>query len=247
MKKSLLFAMALGVAFASCSEKEVPLYDTDNANFIEFVAPTEDTASFSFMFHPEVAAGGAYDLAIPVKILGQAKNVDREYKVIVVDSLTSATEGKHFSMPEKFVFRAGLFVDTLFVKLYRTADLKTDVVSLGVRIENSKDFFAGQVDFRESIWFINDSFAQPAWWTTYATDRYNSVEYIFLGEYSDKKYELLIQVTGVSDWTDLSDDERRMLALQFKRWLAAEDAAGRTVYEDTEGAEPVRMEVSVLG
>jgi hypothetical protein len=38
-----------------------------------------------------------------------------------------------------------------------------------------------------------------------------------------------------------------MLALQFKRWLAAEDAAGRTVYEDTEGAEPVRMEVSVLG
>jgi hypothetical protein len=133
------------------------------------------------------------------------------------------------------------------VKLYRTADLKTDVVSLGVRIENSKDFFAGQVDFRESIWFINDSFAQPAWWTTYATDRYNSVEYIFLGEYSDKKYELLIQVTGVSDWTDLSDDERRMLALQFKRWLAAEDAAGRTVYEDTEGAEPVRMEVSVLG
>jgi exodeoxyribonuclease-5 len=90
MKKSLLFAMALGVAFASCSEKEVPLYDTDNANFIEFVAPTEDTASFSFMFHPEVAADGAYDLAIPVKILGQAKNVDREYKVIVVDEVSMA-------------------------------------------------------------------------------------------------------------------------------------------------------------
>ena len=240
--------MALGLAFASCSKEEVAVYDTEGSNFIEFVAPTEDTASFSFMFHPSVAAGGAYDLAIPVKILGQAKNYDREYKVIVVDSLTSAKEGTHFAMPEKVVVRAGNFVDTLIVKLFRTADLKTSVVSLGIRIENNSEFYAGQVAYRESIWFINDSFAKPAWWTDYATDRYNSVEYIYLGTYSDKKYELLIQVTGVSDWTDLSNDERRILALQFKRYLAAEHAAGRTVYEDELNAgQRVRMEVTVLG
>ena len=239
--------MALGVAFAACSKEEVPLYDTENVHFIEFVAPTEDTASFSFMFHPEVAAGGAYDLAIPVRILGQRQDRDREFTVTVVDSLTSATEGKHFSMPEKLVFRAGLFEDTMYVKLHRTADLKTVKVTLGIRIENSNDFYAGQSSNRESIWVISDQIAQPAWWTTYATDRYESVEYMFLGEYSDKKYGLLIEVTGVSDWTDLSTDERRVLALQLKRYLAAQHAAGNTVYEDTDGAEPVRMEVAVMG
>jgi hypothetical protein len=242
MKKSLLFAMALGVAFAACSKEEVPLYDTENVHFIEFVAPTEDTATFSFMFHPEVEAGAAYDLAIPVKILGQANAKDREYKVTVVDSLTSATEGTHFTMPEKFVFRAGLFEDTLFVKLHRTADLKTVKVTLGLRIENNNVFYAGQTTYRESIWVISDQISQPAWWTTYATDRYESVEYMFLGEYSDKKYGLLIEVTGVSDWTDLSTDERRVLALQLKRYLAK-----NIVYEDVESAEPVRMTVTVMG
>ena len=93
MKKSLLFAMALGLAFSACSKEDVPLYDTENANFIEFVGASEDTTAFSFMFHPEVAAGGTYDLAIPVKILGLAKDKDRTYTVTVVDTLKT-TDGE---------------------------------------------------------------------------------------------------------------------------------------------------------
>ena len=240
MKKSLLFAMALGLAFVACSEEEVPLYDTENSNFIEFVNPTEDTTAFSFMFHPEVAAGGAYDLAIPVKILGQAKDFDREFKIIVVDTLTSATAGTHYTMPEKFVFRAGLFEDTVYIKLHRTADLKTDKVTLGLRIVNNDEFMAGLFDYRESIWVINDAIAQPAWWTSTISNTY-------LGSYSDKKYALLIEVTGVSDWTNLTDFEMRYQALRLKRYLAKEDAEGRTVYEDVESAEPVKMTVRVKG
>ncbi len=240
MKKSLLFAMALGLAFSACSKDEVPLYDTENANFIEFVGASEDTTAFSFMFHPEVAAGGTYDLAIPVKILGLAKDKDRTYTVTVVDTLTTAEAGKHYTMPETTVFRAGMYEDTLYVKLHSTADLKTNVVSLGIRIENNSEFFAGQPDYRESIWHISDKIAQPEWWNSNVTN-------YFLGYYSDKKYELLIQVTGVSDWTELDDSQRRVLAIQLKRYLASEHAAGRTVYEEAEGAEPVRMEVWVMG
>ena len=120
--------------------------------------------------------------------------------------------------------------------------MKTVKVTLGLRIENYNVFYAGQTTYRESIWVISDQISQPAWWTTYATDRYNSVEYVFLGEYSDKKYGLLIEVTGVSDWTDLSTDERRVLALQLKRYLAK-----NIVYEDVESAVPVRMTVTVMG
>ena len=132
MKKSLLFAMALGLAFSACSKEEVPLYDTENANFIEFVGASEDTTAFSFMFHPEVAAGGTYDLAIPVKILGLAKDKDRTYTVTVVDTLTTAEAGKHFTMPETTVFRAGMYEDTdnlLVVGVSDGSEVKSDGVN----------------------------------------------------------------------------------------------------------------------
>ena len=278
MKKMLLFAMALVLAFSACSKEDVPLYD-DNANFIQFADANTDTVMFSFMFHPTVEANGEYELAIPVKILGLARDNDRAYKVSIIESMpaevdvvvfdsinpetmdsvfrtekqtinvpaTTAEEGKHFVMPENPVFRAGLYDDTLRVKLYRTADLQDVKVRLGIRIENNDEFFAGQPEYRECYVYIMDMLTHPAWWTYYEDEGYESVQMVFLGDYSDKKYALLIEVTGVSDWTDLSYDERRMLALQFKRYLSAQKAAGNTIYEDSDGAEPEEMTVQVLG
>ena len=252
MKKMLLFAMALVLAFSACSKEEVPLYDTENANFIQFVTPNTDTSELSFMFYPTVASGAAYDYAIPVQILGLAKDKDREYKVVVVDSLTTATEGKHFVMPEKTIFRAGLYQDTLFIKLYRTEDLLSTKVRLGVRIEYSNDFFVGEQTYLEKILIFSDMLARPAWWTPYikpnGSKDQQSVEYTLLGTYSDKKYLLLMEVTGIGDWTDLSTDERRLQALQLKRYLEAQEAAGTPVYEDElEAGQPVKMYVNVMG
>ena len=238
--------MALVLAFSACSEEDVPLYDS-NANFIQFANANTDTVMFSFMFHPTVEANGEYELAIPVKILGLPRDRDRAYKVTIVDTLTTAEEGKHFVMPENPTFHAGLFDDTLRVKLYRTADLKDVKVRLGIRIENNDEFYAGQTEYRECVMYIMDMLTRPAWWTYYAEEGYDAVQMVFLGDYSDKKYALLIEVTGVTDWTDLSYDERRMLALQLKRYLSAQKAAGNTIYEDSDGAEPEEMTVEVLG
>ena len=241
MKKSLIFSMALGLAFAACSKEEVPIYDADKSNFILFTNPEESYSVFSFSFHPEVEAGAAYEIAIPIEIMGMTKDYDREYKVSIVDTMTTAKQGTHFTLPEKCVFRAGQFDDTLFVKLYRVADLKTTEVCLALRLENSSDFIAGQPEYRTNIIYINDKISQPEWWNS-------SVNQYFLGYYSDKKYELLIKVTGVSDWTDLSDGERRVYALQLKRYLAKEKAEGRTVYEEPDETGYVEeMTVKILG
>ena len=237
MKKLLLFAMSLGFAFTACSKEEVELFDTKNTNYIQFVDASTDTSAFSFMFHPEVADGGSYDLAIPVKILGLAHDVDREFKIEVIAEATSA-ETKHFALPESFVMRAGMYEDTVFIKLYRTPDLKTSEVSLGIRIIDNAKFLAGVYDYRERHWVISDKIAQPEWWNSTVVSTY-------LGSYSDKKYDLLIRVTGVSDWSELSADEMRFMALQLKRYLAAENAAGRPVYEDAAGTE--LMNVTVKG
>ncbi len=241
MKKSLILSMALGLAFTACSKEEVPIYDAEKSNFILFTYPEESYSIFSFSFHPEVEANGSIEIAVPIEIMGMAKDYDREYKVTVVDTMTTAKQGVHFELPEKCIFRAGQYVDTLFVKLYRKADLKTEELKFALRLENSSDFYAGQPEYRTNLFYINDMMSQPEWWDS-------SVNNYFLGYYSNKKYELLIRVTGVSDWTGVSDGERKVLALKLKRYLAAEKAAGRTVYEEPDEMGQVEeMSVKVLG
>ena len=99
---------------------------------------------------------------------------------------------------------------------------------------------------------FSDMLARPAWWTPMLLEngRYdqNSVEYVYLGLYSDKKYLLLMEVTGVGDWTDLDDSERRIQALKLKRYLEKMKAEGNTVYEDSySGGVPEEMSVQVMG
>ena len=105
--------MALGLAFTACSKEEVPIYDAEKSNFILFTYPEESYSIFSFSFHPEVEANGSIEIAVPIEIMGMAKDYDREYKVTVVDTMTTAKQGVHFELPEKCIFRAGQYVDTL--------------------------------------------------------------------------------------------------------------------------------------
>lgn len=241
MKKSLIFTMALGLAFAACSEEKVPIYDADNANFVIFTYAEEDSSTFSFSFHPEVAADGAFELGIPVEIMGMAKDYNREYTVKVDEKRSTAKLGTHFELPEKCVFRAGMYIDTLVVKLYRKAELKDTSLRLVLTLDNSKDFYAGQLEYRTNVVYINDKISKPEWWTS-------SVTSYFLGYYSDKKYDLIIRVTGQSDWSNFSDGEKRYYALIFKRYLAKEKAEGRTIYEEPdETGFAEEMDVNVLG
>ncbi len=53
--------------------------------------------------------------------------------------------------------------------------------------------------------------ARPGWWTT-------TVETNFLAKYSDNKYRLFIEATGIADMTGLSETEQRAYAIIFRRF-----------------------------
>ena len=73
------------------------------------------------------------------------------------------------------------------------------------------------------------------------------MEDVFLGRYSIPKFQKLIDVTGVGDWAGKTYDERRALALKFKRELLRLRYAG-TPYPDEElGLDDMSLDVPVLG
>ncbi len=55
--------------------------------------------------------------------------------------------------------------------------------------------------------------AQPGWWTATVTNN-------FLDKYSDAKYRLFIEATGISDMTGLAETEQRAYAIIFRDFLA---------------------------
>ncbi|MBO5874426.1 MAG: DUF4843 domain-containing protein [Rikenellaceae bacterium] len=246
MKKLFILTMIIGLAFVSCSKESVPFYDVDNSHFVMFDTDIEDTVEFTFMFHPEVEIGKAFEQAIPVSIMGQASDRDREFKIEAFElnneagTLNFAKAGTHFELPEKCVIRAGQFQDTIYVKFFRREDMKTTNYFFAIKIVENNEFKPGQEAYCVNCFYISDKIAKPAWWSTFQST--------YLGTYSDKKFELLIKVTGQSDWENFSAGEARYYAVMFKRWLATEKAAGRTVYEEADEAGNAKeMTVNVLG
>ena len=61
------------------------------------------------------------------------------------------------------------------------------------------------------VWF-NNLIKAPLWWD-------KEVEDIFLGEWSQEKFEILVQVTGVFSFEGLSATEKRKYSLQLKEYI----------------------------
>ncbi len=99
-----------------------------------------------------------------------------------------------------------------------------------------KTFFAGPFEFRFANIIFSDMVSKPSWWDDDVTDFY-------LGEYSEKKFKLFMEVTKVGDLSDSNESEIRSYAIIFKYYLIKEKEEGRTVYEE-DGSE---MNVSVIG
>lgn len=230
--KTYIFLIA-GFVFllSGCQKTELTVYGTDN--YIQFSNLVKDSVTFPFLFYPgedEVL------FPVPVELAGQSLSANMAYKLVVDEKYSTAIAGFHFDLPDNIVFHAGKYKDTCLIKLIRTPDLKTTEVKLVLRLEGNENFKLGQQDYSMMIIRINDRLVKPEWWN-------NRVTTYYLGNYSDLKYELFIQETGVADFTGKSESELRTYALKFKYYLQKEKQAGRVVKEK-DGKE---MEVKVLG
>lgn len=214
MNKIIIIVLAI-ITFFSCQEEKLEAYSGDN--YIYFTKSNTDSITFSFAYDATLTKT---TVNIPVEIISGIRDFDREYKVIFLADESTAVEGQHFTaLIGEQTIKAGNIVDTLRLEVMKTDDIDDSVVEAVFQIVDSKDFRAGFPSHSKARVQITNKLVQPQWWDNWHVSS-------GLGDYSNKKYRLFIQVTGEFDLDyknreDLDYSEMRTLLLQFKRWLEA--------------------------
>lgn len=229
LRNYLIIFTALVLA-QSCKRDDIMLYDGDN--YVQFKKSFEDSSLFSFLALPSTNESVT---PVVLELVGKPEDRDRNYKITVVKDASTATTA-HYALPATFTLKANKIVDTCWITVKKTPDIAIKPVRLVLAIESTGDLKYGQVEYSVAIINISNAVAKPDWWDFNVTNN-------FLGDYSDKKFTLFIQVTGRSDIDPTNTTEVRNYTLLFKNYLLREKDAGRTVYE-ANGSE---MTVALIG
>lgn len=221
-KKYIILVLLAGlVALASCKEEEILKFG--NQRYLHFKEPFEKTAyRFSFATAPGVSE---HTIKIPLSLIGKTLEESKEYKLEVVKDgkMPSTISNASFSLPKTTLFRNLAVEDTLAVKLVNTDELKTEKL-LHLRILENEEFKLGPVEYRSAYIYVSNVLSQPDWWNEEMTK-------VFLGKYSDIKYQNFIIATRVTDLKEAQLAKIKAVVHQFVYYLKNLDAQGKTLYE----------------
>lgn len=197
----LFFAFAVLLATASCKKSELTSYEQEDMIYIykEAFNAKRDSTVYTFA----IRSGSLLidTVKVPVRIMGNASNVDREVKLAVVTNATTAIEGTHYSLLT-YTIPAGAFSANLPVLVKRTPDMKTQMFTLWLEVIESKDFKPGVPKSAVAGNFagaglqymikISDFLVKPSNWDSQLTSAF--------GTFSQVKYKFIIDVTGKTEF-----------------------------------------------
>lgn len=231
MNKLYLLFLLVVLTTYGCSQQDIPTYDDLTSDrYVYFNRAESDSTETSFFFFP-----GQDEIRYPIAVRCTGAGLkDETFKLAVVEKYTTAPPDT-YEIPLDPVMRAGRGIDTCWMTFKKTDLLNTTKVRLVVQLEESDDFLVGRTEYRVAIFWFHNIIAKPAWWDSNFATRY-------MGNYSDKKYQLFLDVVNV-DLTGANDSAKRHYSLIFKKYLKDRKEAGDTVYEK-DGTE---MTVNVLG
>lgn len=187
MKKAkfILYMAVAGFIFlqVSCKKDEITSFSANSA--VNFIGKTVD---YSFLGNPE----NEYIQEVPVEIIGDAADHDREFNVVVVnDESTTAAVDQYQIIGG--IIKAGEFKGKLSVKLINSDELNATKVNLKVRLVDSEDFRAGNVETREFIIGWTNLIVLPTPWTYYGA--------FFSTSSSLNAYRIIVETTGLKTLT----------------------------------------------
>lgn len=156
IKIYLSFLLVL-VIFSGCQKEEITSFQAPGAVNFDRMANLYNV-QYSFLTNP----ANEYLQEIPVQIIGNPVDQDRTFKVEVVrDSLTTATDDQ-FEIVGGTV-KAGEFNGKLTIRLLKSPVLDNSMVSLKLKLVDSEDFKAGNVEAREFVVSWTNKVIVPVW------------------------------------------------------------------------------------
>lgn len=205
MKTKIILGLLL--LLSACDERQMETYENDAYLYFETTIE-KDSIFYTFGYNPGV---NEIDIPLEVHLIGRPGDADRELK-LAIDTLLTTASPADYRLPEHPVFRKGLPMDTIYVRLLNTERLTRQTVTLVVKLVSNEYFTTGPAGNLRAKIVYNNIAAQPKWWD-------EVIERVYLGKYSEAKFREFIIATGVSDLTNLHESKIRALALQFKYYL----------------------------
>ena len=239
LSAGLCIAMAL---FASCKKENISTYSgSTSVYFTNNYRNSIDTGTVTFSY--SLSDVKDMVIAIPVSVMGLNADMERQIKVVVADSST-AQAGVHYEiLPETFKIRPGLLIDTLKIKVYRTADLQVAPVSIVLQLKTNDHFntdmqnlitnklTGSSYSFVQYRLMLNDILSKPRYWLVSS-----------MGNFSRKKVYLTAAVLGLqlTDMFDVLLNNPSSLAgpsqsywgRTMQIYLNQQKAAGTPVYDE---------------
>ena len=205
----------------ACNEDQIDVFG--DQNYIHFKQESKKVYRFSFATVPGT---DEYEYKIPMTLIGKALSEDKEYGIQVVtegaELVTTATEAS-YQLPQSLIFKKNVYEDTLRLTFTNNAELSQEKL-LVLKVVDNDNFKVGPIKNQTAVIYLSNYLVQPDWWDEDMTN-------IFLGEYSDIKYQQFILATGITDMSQMTSLQVTAYVSTFVYYLRALDEQGTPVYE----------------
>lgn len=196
MKNASLVLLAM-IMLSACKKDKMLLFN-EKAGISFYYMSGLGADSTNFSFANQIQQKLRDTLFVQMRVMGPAADHPREIEVKALPA-TTAKEGVNFILP-KITLPADSLTVAYPIILINTDDLKTNTYHLEVAVSENKDFVqgaVGQADVTtESIPVykinFNNQLIEPDYWDYIAG---------YFGDYSNVKYQFMIEVCGFSDFT----------------------------------------------
>lgn len=202
----ILFVAAFSFVQIGCKKDQMLSYDFGSGIAIYKKAITEglDSMTVSFAVMNEDVVSDT--IAIPVRILGQISNIERQINYSVVTDSTTASAANYELLPA--TIPANSYEGVLLVKLNKTDDLSTKEARIWIALKDSEHFKVGPKEQANYLIKLNNYLTKPSSWQD-----------VRFGEYSQAKYGLIIRETGYSNFTGLHPEVLLFIVAKCRNYL----------------------------
>lgn len=236
MKNILLAGVMayMGISLLISCQEEGLVVNGNDISYINFNKDlTKDTTRISFEIYPLEEGMDVKIAEVPVEvaIFGKIQEKDLEF-TISLDENMSTLPASQCILSEKYVFKGGQLLDTIYVKIKNSPDLKTTTKYIALKINAEGEVGEGVATYSRAIIAVTDRLVKPDWWDLKDMDgEYSTVDYYYLGFYSDTKYRMFLEILREND-DELFDGKDKVKLRKYSLLLKYEVAEYNELHPD---------------
>ena len=204
--KNILLAgimVCMGISLLISCQEEGLVVNGNDISYINFNKNlTKDTTRISFEIYPLEEGMDVKIAEVPVEVVifGKIQDKDLEF-TISLDENMSTLPVSQCILPEKCIFKSGQLLDTIYVKIKNSPDLKTTTKYVALKVTAEGEVGEGVANNSRAIIAVTDRLVKPDWWDfkDMYDGQYSTVDYYYLGFYSEKKYRMFLDILREND------------------------------------------------